>query len=249
MKTNEVIIGSDYNCILLSIYSGLPLILKDFQPYFAYDRSELADYISPNADIISLIDKSIFFLKISGMLFMPDSVNQDNNFFEIREDYYKFKLDCKNVYDFRNSNNGDTYEVVDYFKIKRGGKIAIEEEINNSSFINKILFVDPPFDEHKKSLGIKDACVISYLTEKELKKEEFSEIYVFLYMKKFLKEIKNTSHYPLIDFYKRFTRTKTKIFSGINNISTRLKTEKHTFKKNEQFLNSFRKFIRYEQSN
>jgi len=215
----EIVVGSSLRAILFASLRGLPLFFSTAEKPFEFDyfdpSVDLSSFRLHNSKIIwntpnsvfhtgqnkiALWEHLLFVLGLKGLVPFSDmcsSIRLEENMLTGYSEYAKLRsIEFGKCYYFDEhatynllacENKPKTYHVYDYFSFIRGGKHHLDLIESDELFCNKIWFYPTPRIDGRSP--VKDACVLSILSEDQIDDFDFSETIVRLSMIKKMKDL------------------------------------------------------------
>lgn len=211
-QTN-VVIGGDLKSLLLSIIHHCPLVVNNLRPPSFIERFGGFPDLSPfgldnSSSKLDLWKRLMYILSIEGRIlnaqqFSTIEIDAKENILTVLSERNKTQFQYENLYVTDPSNIRGTrfytkykkkQKVYDFFNVKSATRSDLEEIQRDEHFINHILFY--PSLRNKTHSYVRDLCITSYLTEKQLDSHDYSDTSVRLIVKRILKEngIKGTKN-------------------------------------------------------
>jgi hypothetical protein len=215
----QIVVGSSLRAILFASLRGLPLFFSTVEKPFEFDyfdpSVDLSSVRLNNSKIhwntpknvfytgqnkIALWEHLLFVLGLKGLVPFSDmcsSIRLEENVLTGYSEYAKLRsVEFDRCYYFDEhatynllpfESKPNTYHVYDHFSFIRGGKHNLDLIESDERFCNKIWFYQTP--RICGNTPVKDACVLSILSEDQIDDFDFSETIVRLTMIKKMKDL------------------------------------------------------------
>lgn len=176
-KYENLVLGSSFDAVLFAFKEGYPILYKDLQSPFAKEEIQ-------GKNKKDIYDMMLFLLSISNLNPFGGKVaeirQENGKIFVSGHKPWIFEIEAATIHDFTKEKR-KLHKVVDLFKIKNPGIHPFTGYSSKNKFVNQInLLVGKHYSESIE--------VISYLTDKQLNKEEYSYMYSMIKAKQILKD-------------------------------------------------------------
>ena len=185
----KIITGGSLESLFYSYVTETPIVLT--QPYvpFELEKAEFEDLYEmlgysavTSLTKLQIWDRLVFILSMAGLVMMPNNIrnvrHEGNKIIFSLKDNSRFTVmyERKISFDKHLDQNVDVY---DWFDIKSGSKLELEEIKDDNNLVNKIIFYDS-IRKGNGGKGRKDLVSVSSVMTKEILDYENSEGYVRL---------------------------------------------------------------------
>lgn len=195
-KINDLVIGGNLAALEFAFREGFPIF---------YEKLEIPFYLEQTKEGINkkdIIQNYAFLLSIAGLNLSNAPISEyrikDNKLILSGRVPWKMEYEFNCLHDLTQQQEKTTkYKVIDYINVRSCGSHDIRELKTNSDFVKEIYFYPSQRMNSSKNFSLathnyetvtKDAMIVSYLTKKQLDKEEYSQIYSRLRLKEIMKE-------------------------------------------------------------
>lgn len=185
MHYENLVFGATLDSLFFAMKNGFPLIYSTPKKPFEFDKS-MQDW-----------KHAYFFLSLSGLIPFANKARRirliEKNKLEVLTEKKRYEVSYSTIFAFDDtglvglpepiSRTSDKNIVYDWIKIKKGSDIK-DTIINfKEGFVEQIIFYQK---ENCKNPNLKDLVVKSTLATDDLKKEEFSELFVKFHVEELL---------------------------------------------------------------
>lgn len=184
-KTKNLVIGGNLAALEFAFKEGFPVF---------YDKLEIPFHLEQTKEGLNrkdVIENYAFLLSLSGLNYHNYIVGEyrlEKNKLTIHgKKPWKHVVEFENLFDFRNKKNTNLkYKVVDYINVRSCGNHDIRELRTEDNFVKEIYFYPSQRANSSKNFSlsthnyekvVKDVMIVSYLTNRQIEKEENSPIY------------------------------------------------------------------------
>lgn len=176
LKYDNLVIGGSFDALYLAFSEGYPIIFKDLEKPFKQDKigdTNKKDFYEMMLFLLGISNLNLFYSKVQDIRIEGNKVIVSGKKPWIHE------LEITNIHDFRDEKTR-TFKVVDTVSLTSMGPHNVFEIKTKDKFVKEV------YIEFVRKHQI--AKVVSYLTQAELNKEDFSPVYSRLRLKQLLKE-------------------------------------------------------------
>lgn len=177
LKCKDVVIGGSFDAVYLAFTEGYPILYKELEKPFEHDRigsKSKKEAFEMMVFLLTLANLNPFGSKITDIRMENDRIVVSG------EKPWIYEIKADNIHDFTKSDT-KLFKVVDYIKLRTMGNHPFKGFKTKDKFVSEI-HID--IDNRRKQ----SARVISYLTAKQLNKEEYSGVYSRIKVKQIFKD-------------------------------------------------------------
>ena len=197
-KVKDLVIGGNLAALEFAFREGFPVF---------YDKLEAPFHLEQTKEGINkkdVIENYAFLLSLSGLNLSSHLVNsyriEENKLTLSGKKPWVVQIEFEKIHDFndRKEENDKIKKVIDYINIRSCGSHDIRELKTEEDFVKEIYFYPSQRANSSKKFSlmthnyetvVKDAMVVSYLTNEQVQDEEYSPIYSRLRLLEIMKEV------------------------------------------------------------
>lgn len=192
------------NLVIGGNLAALEFAFKEGYHVF-YDKLETPLYLEKTKEGFSkkdILDNYCFLLSMSGLnlhtKYVAEFRIKQNSLFVTGKTSWQVEYRAEKIFDLRLQPDSNTlYKVVDYINVRSCGHHDLRELKTEDNFVKEVYFYPSKRCNSSKNFSLsthtyetvtKDVIVVSYLTKKQIDKDEYSQIYSRLKLKELMKE-------------------------------------------------------------